>query len=423
MNPHHITALSFVALILASSATVADDSFYIGLGAGQGKANELDFTDFDDGSGLAGSFDESDVGWQIVGGYRFSRNFALELGYFDLGQSGFDATSDGSGSVFAPGPVTGSVASSGPGGFAVGIVPIGERFEVLFKAGYMAWNADVTVSNSAFGSAKTSESGSDLAFGAGAAFRFNDHFSVRGDWTRFSNIIETDGELLSLSAVFSFGGKSTAPAPRIAASTDIDGDGVPDERDECPATPAGQAVDAQGCARDGDGDKVPDAQDDCPNTIPGATVDAAGCELDGDSDGVVNRLDECPNTMAGVRVDVKGCEIQEIIELPGVNFETNSDQLLKGSEAVLKEAAATLQKYPDLIVVVAGHTDSEGDAGYNRELSTRRANVVRDFLVAHGANAASLSAVGLGEMEPVADNSTADGRARNRRVELRVSNR
>ena len=152
MIPNHNLAISFVALILAASVAIADDTFYLGLGVGQGEANELDFSDFDDGSALAGSFDESDFGWQIFGGYRFSRHFALELGYFDLGEASFDAISDGSGSVFAPGPVTGSVESSGPGAFAVGIAPIGEKLSVLLRAGYMAWNADVTVSNSAFAS-------------------------------------------------------------------------------------------------------------------------------------------------------------------------------------------------------------------------------------------------------------------------------
>ena len=127
-----------------------------------------------------------------------------------------------------------------------------------------------------------------------------------------------------------------------------------------------------------------------------------------------------PNTRAGVRVDVNGCEITDVIELPGVNFETNSDRLLPGAEGVLGDAAATLRMHPDLRVEVAGHTDSQGAAEYNQGLSERRAYTVRDYLINAGVPASQLTARGYGEAEPVADNATAVGRAQNRRVELRI---
>ncbi len=204
---------------------------------------------------------------------------------------------------------------------------------------------------------------------------------------------------------------------------DDDGDGVVNSKDACPNTPAGAQVDARGCAaKDSDGDGVIDADDQCPNTPAGARVDANGCELDDDGDGVVNSKDRCPNTQAGVRVDVNGCEITEVIELPGVNFASNSDRLLPGAENVLNDAAATLRKYPDLVVQVSGHTDSDGAAAYNESLSERRAKTVMNYLVERGANAANLTARGYGEAEPVADNSTATGKAANRRVELRILN-
>ncbi len=195
---------------------------------------------------------------------------------------------------------------------------------------------------------------------------------------------------------------------------------MPDSRDRCPDTPAGHRVDASGCSLDSDGDGVVDADDQCPNTYRGATVDERGCELDDDNDGVVNRLDRCPDTAPGVRVDVNGCEIRDVIELPGVNFETNSDRLLPGADDVLNDAAATLRKYPDLVVEVAGHTDSVGSAEYNQGLSERRAATVRDYLINAGASEANLSARGYGEAQPIDDNGTAEGRARNRRVELRI---
>ena len=175
---------------------------------------------------------------------------------------------------------------------------------------------------------------------------------------------------------------------------------------------------------DTDGDGVPDMTDKCPNTPPGIVVDSSGCERDDDGDGVKNSADACPNTPAGANVDVRGCEIKagDVIELPGVNFETNSDRLVPGAESVLNEAAATLAQNPDLAVEVAGHTDSDGAAAYNASLSERRARTVRNYLVERGANGDNLSVRGYGEEAPVADNGTAAGKAANRRVELRILN-
>ncbi len=204
---------------------------------------------------------------------------------------------------------------------------------------------------------------------------------------------------------------------------DSDGDGVADSKDQCPNTPAGVRVDANGCPVDSDGDGVTDDKDKCPGTPAGATVDADGCEVDSDGDGVVDRLDECPGTAEGVQVDIKGCEIKEEITLRGVNFESNSDRLLPGAESVLSDAAATLAKNPSITVEVAGHTDSDGAAEYNEGLSARRAQTVYDYLAANGIAEDRMSVRGYGESQPVADNSTAAGKAENRRVVLRIIER
>ncbi len=258
--------------------------------------------------------------------------------------------------------------------------------------------------------------GIDWAFGDGPwGLRLEYRYRSSGSSGR-----DLHDQITTLGLSYAFG-KASAPAPvPVVADPDSDGDGVPDSRDACPNTPAGYVVDSRGCALDSDGDGVADAIDECPNTPPGAEVDARGCEMDDDNDGVVNRLDDCPNTPAGARVDVNGCEIKDVIELPGVNFETNSDRLLPGADGVLSDAAATLQKYPDLVVEVAGHTDSVGSADYNQGLSERRAYTVRDYLINAGADENNLSARGYGEAEPVASNETAEGRADNRRVELRI---
>lgn len=204
---------------------------------------------------------------------------------------------------------------------------------------------------------------------------------------------------------------------------DSDGDGVTDLDDQCPGTRTGARVDRYGCELDSDGDGVPDGRDQCPGTVRGARVDDNGCELDTDGDGVVDRLDKCPGTSRGVQVDVAGCEIKEEIRLPGVTFETNSDRLLPGAEQVLIDAAATLRKNPSISVEVAGHTDSDGTEAYNANLSERRAMTVRNFLIDEGVAADRMTARGYGELQPVAPNNTAEGKAQNRRVVLRITKR
>jgi OOP family OmpA-OmpF porin len=200
---------------------------------------------------------------------------------------------------------------------------------------------------------------------------------------------------------------------------DFDGDGVPDRLDECPDTPSGARVDASGCELDSDGDGVVNSKDRCPRTPAGAGVDANGCELDGDGDGVVDSKDKCPETAAGQPVDNDGCDLVETYTLNGVYFEFDSAKLTADSKAALDDALEILQRHPGMEVEIAGHTDSVGTDEYNQGLSDRRARSVLKYLVEHGASADMLTAKGYGESEPVADNETDEGRARNRRVEMR----
>lgn len=202
---------------------------------------------------------------------------------------------------------------------------------------------------------------------------------------------------------------------------DDDHDGVNNDIDKCPNTPAGAKVDATGCEPDSDGDGVADSRDQCPNTAAGAKVDDKGCELDSDADGVVDSQDKCPDTPKGDRVDASGCSFKDEIKLPGVVFETNSSDLKAESIPVLEGAVATLKRYPDLKIEVAGHTDSRGSDAYNLDLSSRRAATVLKFLQDGGVTNA-LKSRGYGERQPVSSNNTDDGRQQNRRVVLRVLN-
>jgi len=110
----------------------------------------------------------------------------------------------------------------------------------------------------------------------------------------------------------------------------------------------------------------------------------------------------------------------EIIKLEGVYFENNSAALKAESEKSLNHAVEVLKKRKDIRVEVAAYTDSRGKDSYNQHLSELRANSVKSYLVSHGIEADRISAHGYGEANPIADNNTKEGKAKNRRVELHV---
>jgi len=119
------------------------------------------------------------------------------------------------------------------------------------------------------------------------------------------------------------------------------------------------------------------------------------------------------------QISTQGCA-KPVISLEGVFFETNSAKLTAASTTILNRAAATLNDNPSIKAEVAAHTDSRGNDQYNMALSNRRAASVLQYLVAHGVDASRLISKGYGETQPRADNATTEGRASNRRVELRI---
>ena len=214
---------------------------------------------------------------------------------------------------------------------------------------------------------------------------------------------------------------------------DSDGDGVPDSKDMCPNTPLGVKVDEFGCPLDSDRDGVPDYLDKCPNTPAGVKVDASGCPLDSDGDGVPDYLDKCPNTPAGVQVDADGCPIKKetvvIVQPPEIeslvlsgdaNFEFNKATLLPNAYPILDSLVGTMKKHIEYKWEVGGYTDGVGSVNYNLGLSQRRAQAVVDYLVTKGVNSNNLKVVGYGKSNPIATNDTPEGRAMNRRVEIKV---
>jgi OOP family OmpA-OmpF porin len=141
---------------------------------------------------------------------------------------------------------------------------------------------------------------------------------------------------------------------------------------------------------------------------------------DADHDGVTDDRDRCPGTPPGVAVDANGCPQKGSITLEGVTFEYNSANLQAGSLNILDDVADGLKKHPRLKVELQGHTDSKGPDAYNLTLSQKRADAVRAYLLKDGVPSTQITAKGYGEGQPIADNNTDAGRAKNRRVVMFV---
>lgn len=151
---------------------------------------------------------------------------------------------------------------------------------------------------------------------------------------------------------------------------------------------------------------------------------------DADGDGVINSWDRCPNTPSNTPVTSNGCPAEtaskddgEPIILKGVTFAFDSYALTAQAEDRLQTSVNALKAEPEVDVLVAGHTDSIGSASYNLELSQLRAQSVAEFLKEHGIDGDRLKTMGFGETMPIAPNSTAAGRAKNRRVEFEIMSR
>ncbi len=206
--------------------------------------------------------------------------------------------------------------------------------------------------------------------------------------------------------------------------TDNDGDGIVDKLDACPNEPG--PMENHGCpVLDRDGDGVPDDVDKCPD-VPGLAENAGCPDVDTDGDGIPDRLDKCP-TKFGPPPD--GCpKLYTLVEVKKerieikqqVHFATAKYRVLPDSFPLLNQVAQVLNDFPKMRVSIEGHTDSVGGEATNMKLSQRRAEAVRDYLVAKGISPDRLQATGYGPTKPVASNKTAKGKAQNRRTEFKV---
>ncbi len=299
-------------------------------------------------------------------------------------------------------------------------------------------------------------------YGLGVNYFLTDRMAIRGDVRHIIyHDTKTDNNLeYGLGLSFFFGGarqaaaepqpveeykKPAAEAPVVVAAPpvekDSDRDGVVDSLDKCPGTPFGIIVDPAGCPLDFDKDGVPDYLDKCPGTPVGVKVDKVGCPLDSDKDGVPDYLDKCPGTPVGTTVDKDGCPIveqrqearaaaaaavaKEMFEKGratiNIEFDFDKAKVKHQYHQELQKFADVMKNYPDLKVVIEGHTDSIGGETYNQKLSEKRASSVKAYLVkTFGIEESRLTAKGYGMSKPIAGNKTAKDRQKNRRVEAAV---
>ncbi len=204
---------------------------------------------------------------------------------------------------------------------------------------------------------------------------------------------------------------------------DTDKDGINDKEDKCPQV-AG-VVRYQGCpVPDSDKDGINDEEDKCKDESGVARYQ--GCPVpDTDKDGTNDEEDKCPNLPGSA--ENQGCPvitdvIRKKVDLAASNifFATAGYKLLSKSNKSLAEVVKVLNENPDLKLSIHGHTDNTGSAEKNQVLSENRANSVKQYLISKGIDEGRLISTGHGQDEPVADNKTPAGRAKNRRVELKL---
>ena len=241
--------------------------------------------------------------------------------------------------------------------------------------------------------------------------------------------------LLGISVTL--GRRKIEPAPEPEpepVDDDRDGDGIPNDLDGCPdeAETVNGFKDTDGCPEtDTDGDGIYDSVDACVDEPENFNdyEDEDGCpEPDTDGDGFLDHEDKCPQepeTDNGYQ-DGDGCpdEVPEAVaaftgKIEGITFETDKDTIRKSSRKTLDNAVKVLTDYPDIRIEISGHTDDQGERDYNVDLSQRRAEAVKTYLVEHGIDESRIKTVGYGPDRPIDSNDTKSGRGNNRRIEFK----
>lgn len=286
-----------------------------------------------------------------------------------------------------------------------------EKFNPFIVAGYGAshYNPEINDKNMRL-----------LDYGVGAKYWVAEHVALRVD---LRDKMTFDENLHNLSAtaglVFAFGGESKDAVAPVARPDDSDSDGVIDPSDKCPNTPAGVAVDKDGCPLDADKDGVPDYRDKCPGTPAGVSVDKDGCPP----------VKKVVILASEPKEKVKAAAIAPavvVLAFEDIYFDFDKSTLTPEAKAIMKEDIQILKENPNAKIRIAGYASASGTEEYNQQLSEKRADAVRTYLVSEGLiEADRLSTIGYGETEPAVyeaspKNLTSDAAAANMRVLFEV---
>jgi OOP family OmpA-OmpF porin len=386
-----VAMVAAAGVLAAPAAMAADDRWdwdYDGLYLGAGVIGTSLETSDSFNSSLAaeldlfgiessGNFEDFPYGGQLYVGWMFNNNFGLEGRWSDSGDGESDILlEDSNGDRTNIGDIEASI--DGWTVYGVANWPVAQRWDLFGKVGYTDQSADVDLSVSdggEGGSASVSDDDSGFAAALGARWRFARHWAatVEGEYLAvdFDDSLEEPWRV-GLNVEYWFGG---AELPMAAAA------------------PVAAAVAAP---------PPPPARPAAPK--------------DGDGDGIVDGTDQCPDTPQGDRVGPQGCSCDVTRQL---QFKLNSAELTDEDKAILDEVVENLTRLKFVSGTVTGHTDSSGSEAYNQGLSERRAQTVATYLEGKGIGAGRLKVSGAGESEPIADNTTKDGRAQNRRVVLK----
>jgi outer membrane protein OmpA-like peptidoglycan-associated protein len=397
------------AVLVATSATAAERSgFYIGGDVGESSWNvtQKDANNLaaDVANGLAnfgaitpdkGKVSDYDTTYSLFIGYQFGPYFAVEGSWMDLGKETLKATGRADFLYVGPHPSIDPVYALynandkfESSGFALSVLPmlpIGESWDLYARLGYywgdnklsgkfsaQNYNLNGTTNGSPYEvSGHKTSSGDQFLWGAGIGYTWNQRVSARLEYNNIANVADvsnhkSDVERFTVGLVYRFGHVEEAMPVAAAA--------------------------------------------------PVAAVAAAPTKCkDSDNDGVCDSADRCPNTPAGDRVGPYGCSCDVTVR---THFAFDSADLTAEDKAQLDKVATRLHELEFVEGVANGYTDNVGDEAYNQKLSERRAQAVVDYLAAKGLAPGRIKAVGYGEAKPLADNSTEEGRAQNRRVTI-----
>lgn len=357
--------------LLASQAAFAQDQFvnpewankawYMGAGVGVTKAT-IDEARIRSGLLASGStaissftVDEKDRGFKIYLGKQLSRNFAIEGGYYDLGEFSFAS------STVPAGSFNGVAAFRGVNLDVVGMLPLSERFSVFARAGVAYTEAKTSFSGTrlnAITGPRRSEKKAGAKFGLGLEYKLSEALAMRAEVERYqvNDAVGNRGDvdMASLNLVYKFG------------------------------RPAAQPVYVEPPAP-----VVVEAPAPMPAPMPAPAP-------------------------APVPVSEKVSFAAEAL------FDFDKSVIKPEGRTALDGLLSKLQGMDTEVMVTVGHTDSVGSDQYNQALSMRRAEAVKAYIVSKGVDASRIYTEGKGESQPVADNNTAEGRAKNRRVTVEV---